>query len=231
MEKLIKMLKERKFNEKEFLNLRSKAERIACNLGSVFNYYEMGKKGYEYINSKLKIRVEPCDRGNHVFIIYNSTYVLNDDNPVEFVEGRWKELIDFIYEHISEMNKEQDRKKLTLKNMMMIFSNGKEKINIDGIEIIKWTTYTDYEPYWSNSTYQHTDKGITVSEYGNIVFKSILKRDFSEYIYTEKYIPGGWESKIDSYINQLNKENQKEFDQENGKSIDEELSILKKRYK
>ena len=212
---------------------------IAKKLGTVQNYFNIGKKGFKYNYSKLAIVVQPVRSKtndyyyqDNVTIYYNYTTVF-DFNENIFIKGSWTEIIRYIYEHLNDMIIEKNRKIETLRNMLLLLPKDDEDFNLsfDNIEINYWYFYEEYEPEWSECKYQRKLTGVSVYENEEKVLETYLKREHGDYIEIKEYTPGAWERKIDSFVNTtINTANQKKFEQNNNSYIEEDLNLLRKKY-
>lgn len=224
------------YDMNSFHVVRAMGFRIAKNLGTVQNYFNIGKTGFKYNYSNLAIVVQPVlSKTNdgyyyqdNITIYYNLTTVL-DSNKNLFIKGSWTEIIRYIYEHLNDMIIEKNRKIETLRNMVLLLPKDDKDFNLsfDNIEINYWYLTEDYEPDWSDCKYQRKLTGVSVYENEEKVLETYLKREYDEYIDIKEYTPGAWERKIDSFINTAN---QNEFEQNNNSYIDEDLNSLRKKY-
>ena len=224
------------YDMNSFHAVKAMGFQIAKNLGTVQNYFNIGKKGFEYNYSKLAIVVQPvrsktnnCHYQNNVTIYYNRTTVF-DLNENLFIKGSWIEIIRYIYEHLNDMIIEKNRKIETLRNMLLLLPKDDKDFNLsfDNIEINYWYFYEEYEPDWSDCKYQCKLTGVSVYENKEKVLEAYLKGKYDNYINIKKYTPGAWERKIDSFVNTAN---QNKFEQNNNSYINEDLNSLRKKYK
>lgn len=224
------------YDMNSFHAVKAMGYQIAENLGTVLNYFNIGKKGFEYNYSKLAIVVHPVRSKmnnyhyqNNVTIYYNHTTVF-DLNENLFIKGSWIEIVRYIYEHLDDMIIEKNRKIETLRNMLLLLPKDEKDFNLsfDNIKINYWYSYEEYEPDWSDCKYQRKLTGVSVYENEEKVLETYLKGKNDNYINIKKYTPGAWERKIDSFVNIAT---QNKFEQNNNSYIEEDLNSLRKKYK
>jgi hypothetical protein len=210
----------------DYLSIGWKVKSIARQLGDRLNYFNINRRGYEYVGYGLSIKIEPTDNAFNLYVSYKDTMVMieKDFYVKEYIPGKWEELVSALYENESKLLEEKRQAYKSRDNVLFVVKNAgikSGKIEINPHFYIE-EIFVAGEDYY--------DKGYSETRaiyYGNKVFSTNYSGTYPS---SYNYVAGDWEIELEDYIRHLSNQKQQKFSNNSDDEIEQQLERLRKKY-